>query len=583
MEESSRRMEESSIMAGAPDFIPSNEFKPDEAAPSSNAPDFIPNSEFQPDSSSEKDFGSPSQQAITALEQGASGASLGTSKLVETKLLGVDPKDIEAREEANPITATLSNIGGTAATIAATGGLGFEAAEGASLLARAGSNAVQGAIIGSANSASNDLALGDPNLNASKLLSHAGMSALYGGILGGVGSAVLEGLPSGLKSLATLGKNAAGDVPVVAPEALGALDKIRLGLFTAMDNPAAKEQLSTRMSEGLSSLNDLTSIENLGLTTQPQDAEVVQRFLEAQKPFLKEFGTGKGNAIDHDELLSFITNPSAKNSTQQTVSFNHYLNAIKDLSKVGFKDADLNGAIQDATGSLKDWTDALADANFTTPHIDIEYGGPAVGDYNSEPQSYSTKYDLPPGKEITPNYAEGVTIGKGENASRVSSFGSERASTFDQIPRLSLKNISSKIEDYQKQISDLLEKQQTEVPIKGGDILESLEGAENAGNQIKNVATASHAIANPPEPLGAGLATIAAHVPYGSQLFSILSAIRKYSGDGGLFRLGGDLASPLKILDGVAHTIEKVDNKIGDKARLIFTGTSSQARKIDHE
>ena len=62
------------------------------------------------------------QVGITALEGLASGASLGLSDKIETEIFGVDPKEIEARKEANPGTRITSEIVGAVAPNLVTGG-----------------------------------------------------------------------------------------------------------------------------------------------------------------------------------------------------------------------------------------------------------------------------------------------------------------------------------------------------------------------------------------------------------------------------------------------------------------------------
>jgi len=115
-------------------------------------------------------FSSPEQQLKTSVEQGLSGLTAGASKVIETKALGVNPQNIQAREEANPTEAFLSNLVGTGALLTGSGGLGLEAEAGSGVGKLILSNAAQGSILGGVNSVTNDLSMGDPNLNASKII-----------------------------------------------------------------------------------------------------------------------------------------------------------------------------------------------------------------------------------------------------------------------------------------------------------------------------------------------------------------------------------------------------------------------------
>lgn len=139
-------------------------------------------------------FGGIGEQAIAGLEGVARGATLGGSDWIE-KHLGVNPEDIKARREANPVTSFAGNTIGTAGLIGLTGGaaapIEVAAAGVGKLGAAALGYAAEGAVLGAGNAIS-DYSLGDPNLNAQKVLSDVGMGALLGGALG-VGGKALEG------------------------------------------------------------------------------------------------------------------------------------------------------------------------------------------------------------------------------------------------------------------------------------------------------------------------------------------------------------------------------------------------------
>jgi hypothetical protein len=133
-------------------------------------------------------YGSPSQQALTAIEQGVSGATLGLSKKLETSTGLTTPEAIAGRESANPVTATLANIGGTGALLTATGGLGA-IGEAGSVAGRIGVGALEGAGIGGINQATDDWSQ-NKALDAQKILASAGIGAIFGG----AGAGLIEGI-----------------------------------------------------------------------------------------------------------------------------------------------------------------------------------------------------------------------------------------------------------------------------------------------------------------------------------------------------------------------------------------------------
>ena len=98
-------------------------------------------------------FGSPGQQTIAGLEGAAKGLAGPAATLAETKVLGIKPEDIRAREEANPITHGVGEAGGF--------GLGMYFGTGeAALIARAGEGAAHVAQLGEAATTGAKLAKG---------------------------------------------------------------------------------------------------------------------------------------------------------------------------------------------------------------------------------------------------------------------------------------------------------------------------------------------------------------------------------------------------------------------------------------
>lgn len=119
------------------DFIPDSEFKPDNEA-TKKTPDFIPDDKFKPDEQSEtqasaypnfipddkfisdeEKHSSPLEQLKTVAENVGQGALGPLATGFETKILGVKPEDIKARQEANPNLTMASQMAGNIGLIAA--------------------------------------------------------------------------------------------------------------------------------------------------------------------------------------------------------------------------------------------------------------------------------------------------------------------------------------------------------------------------------------------------------------------------------------------------------------------------------
>lgn len=189
-----------------PQQVPSSDLPDDSISSLEN----FPTGAEVPSSDLPVDYGSPVEMAKTAIEQGLSGATLGASKVAETKLGITTPEAIAGREKANPITAGAANIVGTGAMIYGTGGLG-EALAPASLAAKVGVGALEGAGIGGVNQATDDWSQ-DKALDAQKIAASAGIGAL----LGGGGAGIAEGVRAKFSPLAKVSPSAAEQAANVA-------------------------------------------------------------------------------------------------------------------------------------------------------------------------------------------------------------------------------------------------------------------------------------------------------------------------------------------------------------------------------
>jgi hypothetical protein len=167
------------------------------------------------ESQSDTQYGGAIEGAKALAEQAASGATLGASKVLETKLGITTPEAIAGREAEHPALSALGNVGGTAALIYGTGGLGG-LGEGAGVLGKIGLGAAEGAGIGGVNQITDDWSQ-NKALDAQRIAASAGLGA----ILGGTGSALAEGASAAWKSFrgvkAELPETAGAGAPPVSP------------------------------------------------------------------------------------------------------------------------------------------------------------------------------------------------------------------------------------------------------------------------------------------------------------------------------------------------------------------------------
>lgn len=179
--------------SGLPAF---EDTQPIAGAPSapSPLPDF---SETEPT----ENYSTPEQKTKAALEGGAEGIIGPAAPWLETHVLGVDPKNIAARQAVNPLlhgTAEAGTFVGSMFTgvgeAALLGKIGDVAAH-ASEMGKIGSAAIKGAIEGGLFQGGDEisksiLGQGDPNDSAASALWHMGSA----GVMGGAGGAVISGI-----------------------------------------------------------------------------------------------------------------------------------------------------------------------------------------------------------------------------------------------------------------------------------------------------------------------------------------------------------------------------------------------------
>lgn len=187
--------EEPSGAGKTPDFIPDNETP----ATAQTAPDFIPDGEEPQQPKDSSKYETLGQQAITAAEGAAQGLVGPLAPLVETKVLGVSPEDINARAEANPTTHAVSEGGafiGSMATGTGEARLVSGAAESLAKFAPVGQKFLKGAIemglFHESDQASKAILGTAPPQDAVNNYLALGTKMLLGGLFGSAGSKLAE-------------------------------------------------------------------------------------------------------------------------------------------------------------------------------------------------------------------------------------------------------------------------------------------------------------------------------------------------------------------------------------------------------
>lgn len=131
-------------------------------------------------------YGDAGNQVKAGLEGAVKGLTLGLSTGIE-RSLGVKKKDIEGREQANPITSMVGQVAGFIPTSALVPELGL--VKGSSLLAQSGRMAAKQALETAIFQGEDEVSkayLGDPAQSAQSIISNMGMAAAMGGGLGGL-------------------------------------------------------------------------------------------------------------------------------------------------------------------------------------------------------------------------------------------------------------------------------------------------------------------------------------------------------------------------------------------------------------
>lgn len=158
----------------------------------------------------QEQYGGMGQQALAGIEGAARGASFGLSTGLE-KAIGVNPEDIRGRQEANPTTSILGEVGGLAATSLIPGagaanvlreaGQGAATAvslggKGAGFISQVGADAVKGAVEATLFQGGTEIHKAfaeDPDQTTETAIADMGLAAVMGGVFGGAIGAGLRG------------------------------------------------------------------------------------------------------------------------------------------------------------------------------------------------------------------------------------------------------------------------------------------------------------------------------------------------------------------------------------------------------
>ena len=604
-------------MPNSPDFIPDSQFVPDAApvaqgqsAPAQAGPDFIPDDQFVSD---EDKHGTALEQLKTVGEGLASGATLGLSKVAETKLLGVKPEDIAGREEANPWESGISQVGGAVAGLLGSEEL-LAPIKGAQLLgkgAQAGAEALglgkvgagivgagaEGAAIAGANQATDDWSQNKP-LDAGKIAASAG----WGLLLGGGGAGLMEGASTiskaspVQKSLDFLGKfapmgEAEGGTGISANivdtynAAAEGVDRNKLvkdlaDHLTTLRQSAYKSANEMYEKAGQAKLSDALKDINL-----PDAIDIAAKTVQSTDDLIATTGSFEaGDNIFSERtknqlqrkgmvLVSDIT--KAETPIEVHTALTDYATSVDDMIKFNKTDFPtdqgkidqqlLNQVRQNIRGNLAN-TDVWGQAAPIYQEMSTNYANykNSLGDFD---------------KAFTVKRGAGGDIKRVVDPVKVSSFLNKTGDATQALPKESFDNFiasASKMARYTQDYDGFvagkndLVKQLEEVASNVKDI--------NRKKQILNV---TNGIKHGEGLSGQDFALIETlgEIPGGKPAIATWNLLKRYLGSGGSYRTGQDLYRAVKVARALANHADSATKTINNKARLIFSGASSQERE----
>lgn len=591
-----------------PAFNPDAAYQPaqPEAPSGGDKPAFNPNAAFEPatggaPTAPEQGQDSLLEQAGTAFEQGLSGITGGLSKVAEThgipafgvpgiisRALGTGgipaittPEAIAAREAKYPITSTVSNIGGTAGLIAATGGLGG-LAPGAGLAARVGLGALEGAGIGGVNTATDSWSQNKP-LDAQKIAASAGLGAVLGGagpIVGSSLKAGSSGVGRALKYFNGLAEGAAageGYTSGIAKAYLAAGSKAGELVNGLTDNLSelynSGKSAVNSMYEGASQAKLGAALEAVPVTDAKQ---LAQRTIEKVRNLTvpgegEELGLSRSSSNAITSNLEKLSQTLGKAETSLDVH-----NALSDFATgvdKGIKfdaaptaanqaDREIIGAVRSAIrGDLKSPT-LWGDAAPVYSELSSNYNQYKSAKTNFERDFMKTR--------IAPN---GQKI-KVVDPSKINTFFKNndapgqilRNDSLDSFIEAGTKNAhyANEFQGYQQGLDDLASQVS-----RNKDFL----GKADVLAKIKKAKTDHHE----------GLATFAIleKLPVPVPIKAAALALKRYVGSGGNYILGSDLGHAAQAAGALAKSVDAVTNKIGGRVNALLGASASEARKAN--
>jgi hypothetical protein len=535
-----------------------------------------------------KDYGTPIEMAKTAAEQALSGATLGGSKVAETKLFGVKPEDIKGREEENPVLSTVANIGGTGAMLWGTGGLGA-LGEGASLAARVGVSAVEGGLIGGINQATDDWSQ-DKALDAGKIIASTGIGAA----LGGLGAGAIEGAkvaPGSVRSaLDWFGKFAPESDIENGTSTIGG--KIRDAYDMTMEgsdrNSLVKKlkdslgDLYKQTNRNIDTMYNFTGLEALDGALKPMSTESVlqntKNIVDTVQEILDTPGsyeTGENILSDRAkaqinrklEILQGKVNPEDNLETHTAIT--DFTKQISDMIKWEGKNVptdqgridqgilrQINTAVRDNLKNTDIW--GKAGKIFSDQSEAFESHATALKDFN---KAFTIPFN---GKRVI-------------SPEKVNSFLAKSGNETQALQNEALKNFlvsSSKVAKTAENLTGSKE---------AGDLFS--ESIKNLAKNVKDTNIKS-GLMNAAKKLDHGhslsgedflLFETLGEVPGFKPMMAVWRMLKNISPTG----IGKGAANSVKLATSLAKHVDSATQSIDKGAQAIFTGSSSQTRKKD--
>lgn len=335
---------------------------PSQAGPAVDMPSSPEIDQWLETKGNEERFDNPLGMAASALTGAADSATLGLSNVAMTKSGLMDPKTLKALQDVNPISYGAGETAGMFAPSGAAGLIGkagkatyrgikaLEFIKDAEKIggiskglvnigAHAAGSAVEGAAFAGVGNSLNEMALGDPDLNAEKIMSNFGYGALYGGAIGGALKTAAIGAPPAL----TAAKDALSSVKnIIMGDGKGAESLISKGLGV-MDSSGKLTDSFINRAKNL----DVNQQEELvrgvtgGLNTVKNNLNTAMKDLNATL-----------RPAERDALIETANGPKVKVATQDVIDS---INKATEMMKLNSGEYS-----QNAVSKLERWRTQIA-------------------------------------------------------------------------------------------------------------------------------------------------------------------------------------------------------------------------------